>query len=76
MKELDPAKSQNVCPEASANTFGHLGFTGICTWVDPDHDLIYVFLSNRTYPSMNNYKLSKDDYRPRIQSVLYEALLD
>jgi len=74
MKELDPAKSQNVCAEASANTYGHLGFTGTCTWVDPDHNLIYVFLSNRTYPSMNNYKLSKDDYRPRIQSVIYEAL--
>ena len=74
MKELDPTKSQNVCAEASEKTFGHLGFTGICTWVDPEHDLIYVFLSNRTYPSMHNYKLSKDDYRPRIQSVIYEAL--
>ncbi|MFT5167497.1 MAG: beta-N-acetylhexosaminidase [Saprospiraceae bacterium] len=74
MKELDQAKSQNVCSEASVNTFGHLGFTGICTWVDPDEDLIYIFLSNRTYPSMNNYKLNKEDYRPRIQSVIYEAL--
>ena len=74
MKELDSSKSQNVCSEASANTFGHLGFTGICTWVDPDHDLIYIFLSNRTYPSMHNYKLNADDYRPRIQSVIYEAM--
>ncbi len=74
MKELDGTKSQNVCAEASASTFGHLGFTGTCTWVDPEHNLIYIFLSNRTYPSMNNYKLSKDDYRPRIQSVIYEAL--
>lgn len=74
MKELDALKSQNVCAEASPSTFGHLGFTGTCTWVDPEHNLIYVFLSNRTYPSMNNYKLSKDDYRPRIQSVIYEAL--
>jgi beta-glucosidase-like glycosyl hydrolase/CubicO group peptidase (beta-lactamase class C family) len=74
MKELDPERSQNVCEEASDNTFGHLGFTGTCTWVDPDQGLVYVFLSNRTYPSMNNYKLSKNDYRPRIQQVIYEAL--
>ncbi len=74
LKELNSTKSQNVCIEASDNTFGHLGFTGTCVWVDPDHDLIYIFLSNRTYPSMNNYKLSKDDYRPRIQSIIYEAL--
>ncbi len=76
MKELDASRSQNVCQEASASTFGHLGFTGVCTWVDPEYNLIYVFLSNRTYPSMHNYKLSKDDYRPRIQSIIYEAIQD
>lgn len=74
MKELDQERSQNVCREASPSTFGHLGFTGTCTWVDPEHNLIYIFLSNRTYPSMHNYKLSKDDYRPRIQSIIYEAI--
>ncbi len=74
MKELDAERSQNVCAEASENTFGHLGFTGTCTWVDPDQGLVYIFLSNRTYPSMNNFKLSKNDYRPRIQSVIYEAI--
>ena len=74
MKELDPDKSQNMSEKASRNAFGHLGFTGTCTWADPDHNLIYVFLSNRTYPSMKNYKLNKEDTRPRIQSVIYEAL--
>ncbi|MGB1216438.1 MAG: serine hydrolase [Saprospiraceae bacterium] len=74
MKQLDGAKSQNVCSEASANTFGHLGFTGTAVWVDKDEDLIYIFLSNRTYPSMNNYKLNKLDIRPRIQSAIYDAI--
>ncbi|MDF1864951.1 MAG: glycoside hydrolase family 3 N-terminal domain-containing protein [Saprospiraceae bacterium] len=74
MKELNPNKSQNMCPEASENTFGHLGFTGTVVWADPDHELIYIFLSNRTYPSMNNYKLNKMDLRPRIQSAIYNAL--
>ncbi len=74
MKQLDGSKSQNTCPEASANTFGHLGFTGTAVWVDKDNDLIYIFLSNRTFPSMNNYKLNKLDIRPRIQSAIYDAM--
>jgi len=74
MKELDASRSQNMCASASDKTFGHLGFTGTCTWADPEHNLIYVFLSNRTYPNMSNNKLGKEDYRPRIQETIYEAL--
>ena len=65
---------------AGYGTFGHLGFTGTCVWADPEQQLIYVFLSNRTYPSMNNWKLNKyeymgeEGYRPIIQSLLYEAI--
>jgi len=74
MRELDPSRSQNMSSFASANTYGHLGFTGTCVWTDPDENLIYIFLSNRTYPSMRNNKLGRDDYRPRIQDVVYRAL--
>lgn len=74
MLELDKDHSPNLAPEASENTFGHLGFTGTAVWADPDHDLVYVFLSNRTYPSMNNNKLHKMDIRPRVQSLIYRAM--
>lgn len=74
MKELNPDKSQNMSEKASRNAFGHLGFTGTAVFADPDYDMIFVFLSNRTYPTMNNNKLGKGDYRPRLQSVLYDAL--
>ncbi len=74
MKETRAEKSQNVCASASSNTFGHTGFTGTAIWVDPDQDLIYIFLSNRTYPNMNNFKLNKLDIRPRIQQVIYDAM--
>ncbi len=74
MRELDPSRSQNMSNLASTNTFGHLGFTGTCVWTDPDQNLIYIFLSNRTYPSMRNNKLGRDDYRPRIQEVIYRSL--
>ncbi len=76
LRQLNPTKSQNMCAEASDNTFGHLGFTGTCTWADPDRNIVYVFLSNRTYPTMKNNKLGSDNYRPRIQQVIYEAITD
>ena len=74
MKELNPSESQNMSELAGNNTFGHLGFTGTCVWADPDKDLIFIFLSNRTYPTMENRKLITGDYRPKLQSVVYRAL--
>lgn len=76
MKELNPDKTQNVCEEASTLTFGHLGFTGISVYADPEYDLIYIFLSNRTYPTMENRIFGRKNYRPRVQSVFYQAMMD
>ncbi len=74
MKQTSRSETANMCKGASNNTFGHLGFTGISVWTDKEQDLIYVFLSNRTYPSMNNFKLGKEDIRPRIQQKVYDAM--
>jgi beta-glucosidase-like glycosyl hydrolase/CubicO group peptidase (beta-lactamase class C family) len=74
MKELNPDKKLNMSEKATSNTFGHLGFTGTAVFADPDHDLIYIFLSNRTYPSMSNGRFGRNEYRPRIQSVIYNAI--
>lgn len=76
MKELDPDKKLNIAEEASDKAFGHLGFTGISVYADPQYDLIYIFLSNRTYPSMHNSLFGKNNYRPRVQSVFYRAMND
>ncbi|MCB0515334.1 MAG: glycoside hydrolase family 3 N-terminal domain-containing protein [Chitinophagales bacterium] len=61
-----------VC--APISTFGHTGFTGTCAWVDPDNELIYIFLSNRVYPDMKNNLLARNNIRTRIQEVIYAAL--
>jgi beta-glucosidase-like glycosyl hydrolase/CubicO group peptidase (beta-lactamase class C family) len=74
MPQLDPNASSPLSDMASSQTFGHLGFTGTAVWADPETNIIYVFLSNRTFPSMRNYKINKMDIRPKIQSVLYESL--
>lgn len=62
------------CPEAPASVYGHTGFTGTCAWVDPEHRLVYVFLSNRIFPYSWNNKLSRLDIRTRIQQAIYKAL--
>jgi CubicO group peptidase (beta-lactamase class C family) len=59
---------------ASASTYGHTGFTGTCFWIDPDNQLIYIFLSNRVYPSRTYRQLMSMRIRPQIQDVIYEAM--
>lgn len=61
---------------ASPRTFGHTGFTGTCIWIDPEFDLVFVFLSNRVYPTRNNNKLSSLNIRSRIQDVIYQSIFE
>lgn len=60
---------------ASSSCFGHTGFTGTMVWADPKYDLIYVFLSNRVYPSQENKKLLRQNVRTDIMDVIYESFL-
>jgi CubicO group peptidase (beta-lactamase class C family) len=69
-----PKTGSNVSELASRNSFGHTGFTGTCVWVDPDQELVYIFLSNRVYPDVNNTKLARYRVRQKIQTVVYEAM--
>ena len=66
----------STCGCVSDISFGHMGFTGTYAWVDPDQELIFVFLSNRTYPSMSNNLLGKNNIRTRMQELIYKALIN
>ncbi len=61
---------------ASPLTYGHTGFTGTCVWVDPKHDLVYIFLSNRVHPTRSNGKLGKMQIRGKIQDAFYRAIAE
>ncbi|TAJ14954.1 beta-N-acetylhexosaminidase [Marinilabiliaceae bacterium JC017] len=61
-------------PGVSAESFGHSGFTGTFVWMDPQTRLLYIFLSNRVYPSRDNRKIYELNIRPSIQQVFYDAL--
>nr|HPK06037.1 serine hydrolase [Bacteroidales bacterium] len=70
VKEADGPTSISV----SASSFGHSGFTGVYAWADPKYELVYIFLSNRVYPSADNGKINKLNIRTNIHQVFYEAL--
>jgi len=70
-----PGTSGPTCGCASLTSFGHTGFTGTMTWADPETEIVYVFLSNRTFPEATVNKLSKENIREDIQKVIYEAIV-
>ena len=64
-----------TCGCVSEESFGHSGFTGTYTWADPVSEIVYVFLSNRVFPTMENYGLVKENIRTKIQQIIQEAIL-
>jgi CubicO group peptidase (beta-lactamase class C family) len=63
-----------TCKCVTFDSFGHSGFTGTIAWADPVEDIVYIFLSNRVYPTAENNRLAKMDIRTRIQSEIYKVL--
>ena len=63
-----------TCGCVSMDSFGHSGFTGTFTWADPEEDIVYVFLSNRTYPDATNRKIIKNNLRSDIQELIYQSI--
>lgn len=59
---------------ASPESFGHSGYTGTFVWIDPKYGLVYIFLSNRVFPTRENSKISEMNIRTEIQRVIYENL--
>lgn len=74
--DVERPENSPCTPEAPASVFGHTGYTGTCVWVDPDNELVFVFLSNRTYPSaLGPNNLVKYNIRTRVQQVMYQSII-
>jgi beta-glucosidase-like glycosyl hydrolase/CubicO group peptidase (beta-lactamase class C family) len=70
-------KSGPTCGCVGLTSFGHTGFTGTMAWADPQSEIIYIFLSNRTFPDSNDSnKLSRENIREDIQKIIQSAILD
>ncbi len=65
-----------TCGCISRTSFGHSGFTGTYAWADPEEEIVYIFLANRTYPKAGKNLLLKENIRTEIQRLIYEAIIE
>jgi uncharacterized protein YbbC (DUF1343 family) len=71
--DVQTGYSSNRGRSMSPRAFGHGGFTGTGLWIDPELDLIVIFLSNRVHP---NGKGNVNRLIGRIGAVAGEAVRD
>ena len=67
---------KSTCGCVSQSSFGHSGFTGTYTWADPESEIVYVFLSNRVFPTSQNMDLVKYNIRTEIQQLIQDAIIE
>ena len=65
-----------TCGCVSDKSFGHSGFTGTYTWADPESEIVYVFLSNRVFPTAGNRGLVSENIRTQIQQYIQDAIIN
>ena len=68
-----PLSEAYPAPGSSPESFGHSGFTGTFVWADPVNQLVFIFLSNRVYPSREHRNLYSGNLRSRLQEVFYRS---
>ncbi len=68
------ASASYVAESASPSSYGHSGFTGTFIWIDPEHELTVIFLSNRVHPYRSNRKLYSMNFRPKLHQAAYDFI--
>lgn len=74
-KDFNP-EIKNAPALSSSSSYGHSGYTGTYTWVDPEYQLVYVFLSNRVYPTRQNNKISDFNIRTSIGDHIIKTIIN
>lgn len=72
LKNLENAYPAPMCSDAS---FGHSGYTGTFAWADPKTGILFLFFSNRVYPTRANNLINHLKLRETIQQTAYEIIL-
>jgi serine-type D-Ala-D-Ala carboxypeptidase len=67
-----PSASSQSGKYFSANSYGHLGYTGTSLWIDPERHISITLLTNRTWPDCSNHAIKQ--IRPRFHDAVVEAL--
>lgn len=67
-------KNKFPAADASPESYGHTGYTGTFVWMDPENQLLFIFLSNRVYPSRSHSGISDLNIRPAMHQAIYDAI--
>lgn len=67
-------KNKFPAADASLASYGHTGFTGTFFWIDPEYKLLFIFLSNRVYPTRRNSAIYDLNTRTLMHQVIYSAI--
>ena len=70
---LEHRENGSVAIDASEHSFGHSGYTGTFAWADPETGILFIFMSNRVYPTRLNTKLYKFNVRPAMHQAIYDS---
>jgi CubicO group peptidase (beta-lactamase class C family) len=66
--------SNFVSTKVSPSSYGHSGYTGTLVWIDPEKELVFVFLSNRVNPSAGNNKINTLKIRRKVMDIVYKSM--
>lgn len=71
---IDGQKNKFPAADASPASFGHTGFTGTFTWIDPENQLVFIFLSNRVNPTRKITTINDLNIRTKMHQAIYDAI--
>ncbi len=68
-----PSENSSAGSHFSANSIGHLGYSGCSLWIDLDARVAVVLLTNRTWPDRQSQLIR--DVRPAFHNAVRESLV-
>ena len=72
--QLAATKDSTGGADLPADSFGHNGFTGTSLWIDPEHQRIFILLTNRTHaralPFANINAVRREFHSLAVQALL------
>jgi len=72
--DISDEKNKFPATNASLESYGQAGFTGTFTWMDPESQLLFIFLSNRVYPNRSHSAISDLKIRSAMHQAIYDAI--
>ncbi len=66
--------ASSVAKDVGFDSYGHTGYTGTLAWADPEENMVFIFLTNRVFPSRTYRSIYQLNVRPTIHQFFYDYL--